>query len=340
MGRRFHGVRSVVLCLEDALAAVDVPEGLARLAELLPRLASLDRDHGSAPSFSFAPATLTWPGRSRVLPASRRWTASSVRRSARPGWTVGGGRGRDGAAADADPGDPGDPRPCGRARLARRALWPRPASASWRCGSGQRPPILPGAPPQARPDGLRRPAARSPGQPREPDGAGGFPPNRPVHEILDDVETLGREVTEDVAWGFVGKTAIHPAQVSLIHAAFAVDERDLHAARLILAPVRPPSSGMMAPCASRPPIGHGRRPSSRGPATMAAARPIRRTRFRAAPPDRTSRVDPARLPQIASRSTSAPNTLVDPGCLRGWAVVDAGPTSLRNGTTHQRFRDA
>ncbi|MDH6637485.1 UNVERIFIED_ORG: citrate lyase beta subunit [Methylobacterium sp. SuP10 SLI 274] len=67
----------------------------------------------------------------------------------------------------------------------------------------------------------------------------GFHITAPVHEIIDDPETLDREVAEDVAWGFVGKTAIHPSQIPSIHAAFAVREQDLDAAQLILAPGAP-----------------------------------------------------------------------------------------------------
>jgi citrate lyase beta subunit len=57
----------------------------------------------------------------------------------------------------------------------------------------------------------------------------------PVFDIIDDPETLRREVTRDVEMGFVSKTAIHPDQAALIETAFAVSTEDLCVARAILA---------------------------------------------------------------------------------------------------------
>lgn len=57
----------------------------------------------------------------------------------------------------------------------------------------------------------------------------------PVFEYSDRVDTLGREVRRDLAFGLCGKTAIHPGQVSVIQSALRVDPRELESARLILA---------------------------------------------------------------------------------------------------------
>jgi len=62
----------------------------------------------------------------------------------------------------------------------------------------------------------------------------GYPVAAPVFDIIDDLETLQREVARDVASGFVSKTAIHPAQVDIIEAAFRVDPADTAQARAIL----------------------------------------------------------------------------------------------------------
>jgi len=62
----------------------------------------------------------------------------------------------------------------------------------------------------------------------------GFNLSAPVFEFLDDVATLEREVEEDMAHGLVGKTAIHPDQVPLIHACYRVHAADLDMAHHIL----------------------------------------------------------------------------------------------------------
>jgi citrate lyase beta subunit len=64
--------------------------------------------------------------------------------------------------------------------------------------------------------------------------AAGYPVSAPVFDIIDDQETLAREVERDVAAGFISKTAIHPAQVSVIEDAMKVDMEELQQARAIL----------------------------------------------------------------------------------------------------------
>jgi len=54
----------------------------------------------------------------------------------------------------------------------------------------------------------------------------GFALSAPVFEYLDDVVTLQKETSLDLAYGLVGKTAIHPAQIAIIEAAYAVDAED------------------------------------------------------------------------------------------------------------------
>lgn len=62
----------------------------------------------------------------------------------------------------------------------------------------------------------------------------GIPVSAPVFDIMDDMETLRREVKRDVQMGFISKTAIHPAQVPIIEGAFSVSAEDLSMARAIL----------------------------------------------------------------------------------------------------------
>ncbi len=62
----------------------------------------------------------------------------------------------------------------------------------------------------------------------------GYPVAAPVFDIITDLDTLKREVKQDVAAGFVSKTAIHPAQVAPVMAAFRVGDGEVKQARAIL----------------------------------------------------------------------------------------------------------
>lgn len=54
----------------------------------------------------------------------------------------------------------------------------------------------------------------------------GFSLSAPVFEYLDDPDTLQKEMKLDLAYGLIGKTAIHPTQVPIIESAYAVDAED------------------------------------------------------------------------------------------------------------------
>ena len=62
----------------------------------------------------------------------------------------------------------------------------------------------------------------------------GFALTAPVFEYLDLPELLDQEVLEDLAHGMVGKTAIHPTQIAAIEQHFKVTPQDLAVARAIL----------------------------------------------------------------------------------------------------------
>jgi citrate lyase beta subunit len=62
----------------------------------------------------------------------------------------------------------------------------------------------------------------------------GFVLTAPVFEHLDLAELLDQEVAEDLAYGMVGKTAIHPSQIGPIEQHYRVKPHDLEAARAIL----------------------------------------------------------------------------------------------------------
>lgn len=67
----------------------------------------------------------------------------------------------------------------------------------------------------------------------------GFSLSAPVFEHLDDTKTLSREIEEDLNHGLVGKTAIHPMQVSFIERHYKVCQQDVEAALSILSPKAP-----------------------------------------------------------------------------------------------------
>jgi citrate lyase beta subunit len=62
----------------------------------------------------------------------------------------------------------------------------------------------------------------------------GFVLTAPVFEHLDLPDLLDQEVAEDIAYGMVGKTAIHPTQIAPIEQHYRVKPNDLSAARAIL----------------------------------------------------------------------------------------------------------
>jgi len=62
----------------------------------------------------------------------------------------------------------------------------------------------------------------------------GFMLTAPVFEHLDSPELLDQEVLEDIAYGMVGKTAIHPSQIAPIEQHYKVKPQDLAAAHAIL----------------------------------------------------------------------------------------------------------
>lgn len=62
----------------------------------------------------------------------------------------------------------------------------------------------------------------------------GFALTAPVFEHLDNPQLLDQEVQEDLAWGMIGKTAIHPDQVGLIERHYQVRPQDIEVALKIV----------------------------------------------------------------------------------------------------------
>ncbi len=58
----------------------------------------------------------------------------------------------------------------------------------------------------------------------------------PVFEYLDDLNVLEEEIRSDMAYGLVGKTAIHPSQIDFIEKFYRVNSDDLAVANRLLRP--------------------------------------------------------------------------------------------------------
>ncbi|MFZ3481773.1 HpcH/HpaI aldolase/citrate lyase family protein [Sphingomonas sp. 3-13AW] len=63
----------------------------------------------------------------------------------------------------------------------------------------------------------------------------GFSMSSPVLEMFANLELLREELDRDLEHGLIAKTAIHPSQIETIHAAYRVSPEDLEDARRILA---------------------------------------------------------------------------------------------------------
>lgn len=64
----------------------------------------------------------------------------------------------------------------------------------------------------------------------------GFALTAPVCEYFQDDQLLQAELQQDLQNGLVGKTVIHPSQIALVHEAFQVSMSDFAAAQQILSP--------------------------------------------------------------------------------------------------------
>jgi citrate lyase beta subunit len=65
-------------------------------------------------------------------------------------------------------------------------------------------------------------------------GAAGFSLTSPVFELIDNPDLLKKEIEQDIIHGFVGKTAIHPTQIECIQQAWMVEQYEYKDAIRIL----------------------------------------------------------------------------------------------------------
>lgn len=234
-GAKISGLRSIVLCLEDAVHEIDVGDALANLRRLLAALARLPPADGG-PLLFVRPRGVAMAAEIAALPGAERlagMVAPKVRPGAVAAWVAALG------ATDlmlmptletAETFDPAAMRDLRDELLAEahgRILALRIGGNDLLACLGLR--RIPGdtlyegplGPLVAQLVGLMIPA--------------GFALTAPVYDVVRDPATLAREAARDVAFGLSGKTAIHPMQVATIHAAFAVSASDIAGARAVLA---------------------------------------------------------------------------------------------------------
>jgi len=230
-GERLSEVRSVIFCTEDAVNARDVPLALRNLAEAMPalRYAADQMRFVRVRNPEVMRAVLALPGSERldgfVLPKVTRAVMPDYLRLLK-------GRGHL-IMPTLETKEVFDE----REMIALRKLLERDGVhervLSLRIGGNDLLSLL----------GMRRPRGRTLYQTSlgpviarlvttfRPSG---FNLSAPVFEYLEDVATLEREVEEDLAHGLIGKTAIHPDQVPVIHACYSVHASDLEMAERIL----------------------------------------------------------------------------------------------------------
>ncbi len=231
-GGRVPGLRSAVLCLEDAIAPADVPLGLARLAALLRTIPPA----GTRPALFVRPRDPAMFQRILRLPGADRlagFVLPKIDADTLPLYLD---------IADLTPGQRLMPTlesretfdPVATRRLRRRLEREHARILAIRIGGND---LL-----QAI--GARRARSRTayegPLGPLIARLVGEFAPwgfalSAPVMERFDDPLLLREEVLRDIEHGLLTKTAIHPLQVPVIQHALAVPRDDLDEARRILA---------------------------------------------------------------------------------------------------------
>ncbi|MEA3640700.1 MAG: HpcH/HpaI aldolase/citrate lyase family protein [Lamprobacter sp.] len=232
-GRKWPGLRSVIFCTEDAVAAAALGPALDNLRHLL------DKMRPSSESLRFVrvrnPEILSWllalPGIDKldgfVLPKLDMSNIDAYMDQ------LGGDRARYLCMPTLETRDAFDPARMTELRDYMLVRGYRDQILALRIGGNDLLALL----------SIRRPRDRT--LYRTPLGLTianlvtvfkphGFQLTAPVFEHLDCPEILAEELGEDLAHGLCGKTAIHPDQLPLIDSRFRVSPSDLEAAQRIL----------------------------------------------------------------------------------------------------------
>lgn len=232
--RRAPGLRSAVLCLEDAVLECDVPRALRHLSALLRTWASRGTVPGD-PLLFVRPRDAAMLEHILCMPGVERldgFVVPKAHAETMPAYLALPLHDRHRLMPTLETREACDPHEM--RRLRDQLLVVQDRILTVRIGGND----------LMRTMGLRRAAGRT-----AYDGplghviaglVAGFAPwgfalSAPVLERFGDPELLRREVARDIEHGLLTKTAIHPDQVAVIQAALAVPAAEIEDARLLLA---------------------------------------------------------------------------------------------------------
>lgn len=236
--KRVPGLRSAVLCLEDAVLERDLPIALARLSTFLRFLATRPNDAGE-PLLFVRPRSVPMLEHVLRMPGADRLTGfvlPKVHAASLPAYLGTALSPHHLLMPTLETREACDPREMRRLRDQLLAVQER--ILALRIGGND---LL-------RTMGLRRAAGRTAydgplgsliGSLVATFAPWGFALSAPVFEHFSDTALLRDEVALDIEHGLLTKTAIHPDQVAIIHAGLAVPAEELAEARLLLAPDAP-----------------------------------------------------------------------------------------------------
>ena len=240
MGEKIHGLRSLVVCLEDAVAETDVQQALNNLKNLL---LGIDARGGRPPG---SPMVFVRPRDAAMAAVLNDWSlmryvdgfvVPKLRLSNIHQWQQAVTRDELMLMPTLETPEVYDPSAMVELRGAMLELLPERIIAL-RIGGNDLMGCL----------GLRRnPAMTLYSTPMSYVipmlcgimGSAGFALTAPVFEQLNAPQLLEHELALDLAHGLVGKTAIHPTQIAIIHNALQVSLEDLTSARHIVSEAAP-----------------------------------------------------------------------------------------------------
>ncbi len=240
MGEKIHGLRSLVVCLEDAVAETDVQQALNNLKNLL---LGIDARGGRPPG---SPMVFVRPRDAAMAAVLNDWSlmryvdgfvVPKLRMSNIHQWQQAVTRDELMLMPTLETPEVYDPSAMVELRGAMLELLPERIIAL-RIGGNDLMGCL----------GLRRnPAMTLYSTPMSYVipmlcgimGSAGFALTAPVFEQLNAPQLLEHELALDLAHGLVGKTAIHPSQIAIIHNALQVSLEDLTSARHIVSEAAP-----------------------------------------------------------------------------------------------------
>ena len=240
MGEKIHGLRSLVVCLEDAVAETDVQQALNNLKNLL---LGIDARGGRPPG---SPMVFVRPRDAAMAAVLNDWSlmryvdgfvVPKLRLSNIHQWQQAVTRDELMLMPTLETPEVYDPSAMVELRGAMLELLPERIIAL-RIGGNDLMGCL----------GLRRnPAMTLYSTPMSYVipmlcgimGSAGFALTAPVFEQLNAPQLLEHELALDLAHGLVGKTAIHPSQIAIIHNALQVTLEQLTCARHIVSEAAP-----------------------------------------------------------------------------------------------------